>query len=412
MARKIKASLLILTCCSLVLGCSQPTNSSGNKTSAVEDQAPAPAAQSVPPKAKETEILPMIDQRITLMAVGDIMVHQEQLEAAWDNERQSYNFHPFFVKVAPLFKEADLVIGNLETTLSGKAARYTGYPEFNTPESLALTLKQVGFTAVTTANNHSLDRREAGVLSTLAFLDQADLKHTGTFRNAKERDQPLLLEKNGIKLALLSYSYGTNGIPIPKGKPYLINLIQPYLIQKDIAAARAMGADLVAVALHFGAEYQRMPNESQKKIADQCIAAGADLIVGAHPHVLQPYEWRTVSLGDGTKRTGFVFYSLGNFISAQRRDYKDIGAIAKLKILKRMTGETVLEEVEMIPTYVHYYRAQGKRHYVIYPLTQIVAASHAGKDPLLTKQLLQSMSKMYRETMAHLTSLTVKKKTG
>lgn len=411
MIRKIKAGLLGLICCSLVIGCSQPIYSNVKQServiSAVErDPSTTP---DIPPNSNETYVPPMMDQRITLMAVGDIMVHQEELEAAWDSQRKIYNFQPFFVRVAPLFKEADLVIGNLETTLAGQSAKYTGYPQFNSPESLAATLKQIGFTAVTTANNHSLDRREAGVASTIAFLDQAGLQHTGTFRNAEERDQPLLLEKNGIKLALLSYSYGTNGIAIPEGKAYLVNLIQPFLIQKDIAAARAQGADLVAVALHFGAEYQRMPNDWQKKIADQCILYGADLIVGAHPHVLQPYEWRTVSLGDGTKRTGFVLYSLGNFISAQRRDYKDIGAIAKLKILKRITGETLLEGVEMIPTYVHYYRAQGKRHYVIYPLSQTIAASTMGKDPLLSKQIYQAMNKIYRETLAHLASLTVKK---
>jgi poly-gamma-glutamate synthesis protein (capsule biosynthesis protein) len=142
---------------------------------------------------------------------------------------------------------------------------------FNSPAELGHTLKDVGFTAVSTANNHSLDRKESGILQTIKHLDEAGLLHTGTFASPEERDEPLLLKKDGFTLALLSYTYGTNGIAIPDGKPYMINLIDPELIKEDIARAREKGADLVAVALHFGVEYQRQPNEAQKKTAEQCI---------------------------------------------------------------------------------------------------------------------------------------------
>jgi poly-gamma-glutamate synthesis protein (capsule biosynthesis protein) len=434
MIRKIRAMLLVLGSCSMVVGCAQPAyvnvpaeqvkvvatklqtttdqqhpSNPPNPAGATAGTAGSPPNQEQSAASANTPAPTASEERVTLMAVGDIMVHQEQLEAAWDSSQKVYRFQPFFHKVMPLFQEADWVIGNLETTLSGRDARYTGYPQFNTPESLAADLKQVGFTAVTTANNHSLDRRETGVLRTISYLDQAGLLHTGTFRSAEERNRPLFLEKNGIKLALLAYTYGTNGIPIPKGKPYLVNLIQPDLIKRDIAAARSLGADMVAVALHFGAEYQRMPNEQQKKIADLCLSFGADLILGAHPHVVQPYEWRTVTLADGRKRSGFVAYSLGNFISAQRRDYKDVGAILKLTILKQATGETILEQVELIPTYVHYFRKSGKRHYVIYPLPPTMEASTAAKDPALNKELYHYMNKLYQEITRHVTSLTAQK---
>lgn len=351
------------------------------------------------------------EQRITLMAVGDIMVHDEQLEAARLPDGSNYDFAPFFNQVAPIFQEADWLIGNLETTLAGAELKYTGYPMFNSPDSLADTLKQLGFTALTTANNHSLDRREAGVLRTIEALDRAGIQHTGTFRDEASRNQPLLLTKDGFTLALIAYTYGTNGIPIPKGKPYLVNLIDPALIKADIARAREAGVDLVAVALHFGNEYQRQPSAAQREIAGLCIQYGADLVLGAHPHVVQPYEWKTVTLESGMSHNGLIAYSLGNFISAQRRDYKDVGVILKLTLHKGENGEASLEEAEWIPTYVHYYRKNGKRQYVIYPVSLTLAAVQQGqKDPALTKEVLNTLHRLEKEMKLHLDSLQKQEK--
>jgi len=410
--KRYALSLLAIGLASSLLGCSQKAfmqpepQPSPQVTMKVVSAQPV-SQQPLLPEAQEKQE----EKQLTLLAVGDIMVHQEQLEAAWDPKKKVYDFAPFFAKVAPVLKQGDLVLGNLETTLAGSKSGYTGYPQFNSPESLATVLKQVGFSAVTTANNHSLDRREAGVLATIAHLDQAGLPHTGTFRSAEERNQPLFLEKNGIKLALLSYTYGTNGIPIPKGKPYLVNLIQPALIKQDVTRAKLMGADLVAVALHFGNEYQRMPSQFQKNMADVSIQAGADLIIGHHPHVVQPYEWRTVTMADGSKRTGFVAYSLGNFISAQRRDYKDVGAILKLDIRKQTDGKTIIKQSEIIPTYVHYYRKAGKRNYVIYPLPQTLQAN-APRDPQINAETYRHMQRIYQEMIKHVTSFSGQKKTG
>jgi len=397
---------LIMVSFSLLLGCAlpaaQPQLAPATPMAATAETSQPVMEEPVTPPAAEPPA-PDPPVSLTLMAVGDIMGHQEQLDAAWNPKTQSYEFAPFFQKVAPLLQEADWVVGNLETTLAGKEALYAGYPQFNTPESLADTLRDTGFTAVTTANNHSLDRREAGVLATLDHLDRAGLLHTGTFRSPEERDQPLVLEKDGIRLAILAYTYGTNGIPLPKGKPYLVNLMDPELMKADISRARALDVDLVMVSLHFGSEYQRQPNAAQKKAADICLQAGADLIIGHHPHVVQPYEWRTVTLPDGTEHTGFVAYSLGNFISAQRWDYKDVGAILKLQITKE-AGETRVEQVELIPTYVHFYRKAGKRQYVIYPLPLTLAAD-APPDPLISSDLKRYMDRLYRETSIHVVSL-------
>ncbi len=419
MMRKKQFAALMLCVSLLLAACAAPRQATIESQQQVEQPKQGEEQQSgraEPPEQPEqgAEVTPPepVEQRVTLMAVGDIMVHQEQLDAAWNDKSKSYDFYPFFQKVEPLLKQADLVVGNLETTLSGKEAKFTGYPMFNSPESLATTLKQVGFTAVTTANNHSMDRREAGVLKTIEHVEQAGLLHTGTFRSAEERDMPLMLEKNGIKLGIAAYSYGTNGIPVPEGKPYLINLIDQNLIRKDIAAAKTMGADLVAVALHFGVEYQRQPNDQQRKIVDQVFDAGADLIIGHHPHVVQPYEWRELPQADGSIRKGLVIYSLGNFVSAQRGDYKDVGAILKVVIKKGENGNAVLEEADVIPTYVLLTRPGGKRHYVIYPLAETLQAYKEKKEPQLTEANYQFMEKLLKEMTVFVAKPLAQKKTG
>ena len=434
---RIWRSLALVTalCATLVSACTPPfvkTEQGGSpqqanaaqESKAPVEQPPAQIPVSAKPPASSADLPPerspfeggaypsrFPEERVTLMAVGDIMVHDQQLEAAWSPQTKSYDFHPSFVHVKPLFQEADWVIGNLETTLAGSEARYSGYPMFNSPESLATVLKEIGVTAVSTANNHSLDRKEQGVLQTIAHLDEAGILHTGTFRSAEERSQPLLLQKGNVTLALLSYTYGTNGIPIPEGKPYLVNLIDPTLIKQDIEAARNMGADLVAVALHFGEEYSRLPNEKQKQTAELCLQYGADLILGSHPHVVQPYEWKTVIREDGTEHKGLIAYSLGNFISAQRWDYKDVGAILKLTLYKGGKGEAAIESVELIPTYVYFYRKDGKRNYVIYPVPQTLEKWDRGeRDPYLSQEALAYMRQLAKELPVHASQPLTKKK--
>ncbi|WP_429843853.1 CapA family protein [Brevibacillus sp. FIR094] len=416
MNRTWKWALILVIACTSLVGCAAPIAQADKTNQAPNVKAPDPATPpQTAPNHQETQppTLPsrFPEQRISLLAVGDIMMHQEQLDAVWDPATKSYDFQRFFPNVIPMFREADWVIGNLETTMSGSKAKYSGYPMFNSPESLAHLLKEIGFTAVSTANNHSMDRKEQGVLQTIKYLDEAGLPHTGTFASPEDRDEPLLLTKDGFTLALLSYTYGTNGIAIPEGKPYLVNLISPALMKKDIARAREKGADLVAVALHFGNEYQRMPSPEQIKTAEQALTFGADLILGAHPHVVQPYEWKTVTLEDGRQHKGLIAYSLGNFISAQRWDYKDVGAILKLVLYKNESGEASIESAEMIPTYVHFYRKNNKRNYVIYPVSETLEKLKQGqKYPTLTKEAIQYMTQLQKEMPAHVNKVVSKKK--
>jgi len=263
--------------------------------------------------------------RISLLFVGDIMQHDSNIAAAYNSTDKKYNYTACFEYAAPILRSADLAIGNLELTLAG--APYKGYPQFSAPDALAVQLKRLGFDVLVTANNHSLDRRKKGVERTIRVLDSLQLQHTGTFRDSAERASiyPLQIEKNGFRFSLLNYTYGTNGIPVTK--PNIVNLIDTVAIKVDLAKARAQQTDAIIVFMHWGAEYQSLPNAEQKKLAALCFREGAKLVIGAHPHVLQPMVWNQ-------KDDQLIAYSLGNFISGQRPRYRDGGAMLWVELQK------------------------------------------------------------------------------
>ena len=270
--------------------------------------------------------------RLSLLFLGDIMQHDSQIQSAHDALTGSYNYEPCFRFVKKYFMDADLTIGNLELTLGGKP--YKGYPQFSAPDALAAALKNAGVNVLVTANNHSVDRRKKGLERTIRVLDSLEILHTGTFRDTVERlnDYPLLISKNGITLALLNYTYGTNGIPVTK--PNVVNLIDTAVIRKDLYQARQRNPDLTIVFMHWGNEYQNQPSKEQKKLAEFCLQRGANLVIGAHPHVLQPMEWRK-------DQQQVVIYSLGNFISGQRDRYRDGAAIVKVELSKVYYSDSV-----------------------------------------------------------------------
>lgn len=335
---------------------------------------------------------------LNLMAVGDIMMHSPQVTAG--KTSTGYDFRSFFQYIAPTLEKADLVFGNLETPLAGPQTGFTGYPMFNAPDEYADALKASHFNVLTTANNHALDRREAGILRTIEQLNQRGISHTGTFQTAEARNQPLIIEKNNIKLGILAYTYGTNGMTTPAGRSYLVNRIDKQLMQQDIAKAKAAGVDLVVVAMHFGNEYQRKPSTYQKDNVDFLFSAGADIILGSHPHVVQPYEIRTIPNADGTTRKGVVIYSLGNFISNQRDNPTDIGGILSINIVKS-DNKIDIKETSFIPTYVHRYYTGSKRVYNVIPMEQTIM-KHNYRP--FTEADYTRLKSRYEEMMVHAVS--------
>ncbi|MGO4343984.1 CapA family protein [Paenibacillus sp. MCAF9] len=321
------------------------------------------------------------------------MMHTPQLPGAFDKKTNRYNFKPFFAEVKPILEQGDWVIANLETPIAGVEYGYTGYPTFNAPTELGEAIKDAGFNLITNANNHSLDKGESGVLRTLENLKKLGLPSKGTAASQEEADQAVLSEKNGIVMGLLAYTYGTNGIPIPEGKPYLVSLIDEEKIKADIIRLREAGADFITVSLHFGTEYQIIPNEEQKRLARSLVAAGADIIAGSHPHVVQPYEVLETTDENGHEKKGLIIYSMGNFISNQRGESKEYGVIFKVNVRKNMTEGTVtITDVESIPTWVHRYKPDRSFRYRILPIEETLAASN---DTLLTQADYEVLQKNY-----------------
>ncbi|MGM9606767.1 MAG: CapA family protein [Oscillospiraceae bacterium] len=357
--RKLLALLFALL---LLSGCTSSEPSADAVPPSQEVTPSVSAAPTPTPTPNPTPTPPPEPITATLTVAGDIMSHMPQTNDAYVAETGTYDYSPMLRYARPWVEAADLAVGNLETTFSG-GPNYSGYPAFNTPDELGVALKDMGFDLLSTTNNHSLDRGFSGLERTLNTLDSIGLSHVGTYRNQEERDSNhgiVVADCGGISIAFLAYSYGTNGIPVPSGKEWCINLFNTdyattmstpdtALLESDMAAARALGCDLIAVVMHWGIEYRLTPNTYQQQMAETMIDLGADLVLGGHPHVLEPYEFVTTEAGN----TGFVCYSLGNFISSQTYEYTDTTVLLNLELKKDLvTGETTVESVSYVPFYM------------------------------------------------------------
>ncbi len=264
------------------------------------------------------------------MIIGDVMSHSPQVAAARTADGE-YDYEDVFRHFKPLFDSADLVIANLETTLR-TTPPYTGYPCFSAPAQLAFAMRDAGIDIATTANNHICDKNAAGIRSTLSLLDSAGIAHTGAFLDSAHRRSlnPLYREVNGLRFALLTYTYGTNGIPVPRGM--IVNHIDTAVIAADLASIGRGSTDCIIVSYHWGEEYRSKPDRVQKDLAAWTRGRGADIVIGGHPHVVQPFEAHYNA--DSTAVTGATYYSLGNFVSNQRRRYTDGGMMAEITVTK------------------------------------------------------------------------------
>lgn len=267
-------------------------------------------------------------QQVTLLFVGDLMQHQAQIDAAHRGDG-SYDYRHCFSLVGERIREADVAIGNLEVTLGGEP--YRGYPQFSAPDEYLYALRDVGFDILATANNHSLDRHRRGLERTLALIDSAGLVAMGTYRDAADRAQryPLIVEKNGLRIALLCATYGTNGIAATP--PNVVNSLSRDELSADIRRARSMKPDVIIAFVHWGNEYQRYPNAEQQSLARWLIAQGVDHVIGSHPHVVQPIEFVPY---DEFPTQHAIVYSLGNYVSNMSIAHGDVGMCVELTLEK------------------------------------------------------------------------------
>lgn len=332
------------------------------------------------------------DITFTMSVIGDIMCHDSQYKDAYVKETDSYDFSYVFSDVKYYLQIADITVGNLETTFAGKEVGYSNYPTFNTPEQLAYDLKRIGLDVLSTANNHSLDKGYNGLVSTLKYLDDADIAHTGTYSSEEDQNKILIQNVKGVSIAFLSFTYGTNGIPVPSGKDYCINLIDKNLILNQLQLAKEQNPDMICVFMHWGIEYQTKQNKTQEELADFLFQNGVDVILGGHPHVLQPMEKRQITLEDGSTKDGFIIYSLGNFISGQTKDSTKNSAILNLSFTKDgETGNISIDSATYIPTYMYRSSSGSLKRYKLLPIESTISNYESGINTSINKSTYNTL---------------------
>lgn len=300
------------------------------------------------------------ERRVTLLFAGDAMHHTPQLTAAKSDS--GYHYDSVFELVKHQIAAADIAAVNFETTLGGEP--YTGYPQFSAPNEYAIALSDAGFNLFFTANNHALDTGKKGLEQTIQVIKKTGAKQTGTFVSPKERalHYPLMFIKNGIRIAFFNYTYGTNGLK--STAPTIVNLIDTLLIKKDIEAAQLLHPDIMIAVMHWGEEYHTQPSTHQKKIAQFLFNHHIRIIIGHHPHVVQPIQ----SHRDNQTITHVVFYSLGNFFSNQRKLHTDGGMLAKIVLRKSADQAPVaIESVSHSLVWTHKFFKNRKPHYRLLP---------------------------------------------
>lgn len=302
---------------------------------------------------------PFQSQEVSFLFMGDIMGHGPQIRSAYQNSEKKYNYDKVFEPLEDIISSVDFAVANLEVTLAGPP--YMGYPQFSSPDELAEACKNNGMDVLVTANNHSCDRKNSGIIRTVEVLDSFKILHTGTFKDEKKRDQEnlLILSKKGIKVGLLNYTYGTNGIPF--STPAYVNMLDSSLIKQDVINARKKKLDKLIVFVHWGYEYRDFPNSYQKKFNTFFNEIGVDVVIGSHPHVLQPMIYNIEN-----NKEFLTVFSLGNFVSNQRESRKDGGAMFRLSFEKK-GGKVYISRKEYVLTWVHKFMDDGKYQYQILP---------------------------------------------
>jgi poly-gamma-glutamate capsule biosynthesis protein CapA/YwtB (metallophosphatase superfamily) len=298
-------------------------------------------------------------QEVSLLFFGDIMGHGGQIESARQAD-STYDYSSCFRYIEPAFRSANIVTGNLEVTFAGPP--YAGYPAFTSPDELGKALKEAGVNTLVTANNHSYDKGRRGMERTVDILEELYFVRTGTFKDSADfhLHNPQIINIDGIRLALLNYTYGTNGISVHQ--PNIVNHIKQAEIAEHLKKAKSLSPDKIIVFIHWGKEYETTPDLSQKETAKFLFNQGADIIIGSHPHVVQPMH--LINSEEGKEQ--LVVYSLGNFVSNQRKDYTDGGAMVRIELSKK-ENITSITKAEHLLTWVHTPIENGKKQYYILP---------------------------------------------
>lgn len=339
-----------------------------NSTNVIQDS-------SVESETVEEKIEPI---NFTMTAIGDTLCHNTQYWDAYNSSTKQYDFSYVYDDIKVYTSSADITIGSLETTFAGEDRGYSNYPVFNSPDSLATGLKDIGVDVISLAGNHALDYGYSGICRTIDVLDNVGISHLGTYKSAEDQNKILIKDVKGVKIAFINYTYGTNGIPVPSDKPYCLNLIDKDLISKQIKQAKEQNVDMIVACMHWGTEYKTSANDEQKELADFLFKSGVDIILGNHPHVLEPMEKKTITLDDGSTKDVFVVYALGNFTADQRAEITRDSAILNLDITKDSDGKILINKVSYVPIYMYKNSASKVHKFKILDIEKSIANYDSG----------------------------------
>lgn len=336
---------------------------------------------------------PAVDTTFTMTAIGDVMCHNTQYWDAYNKETDTYDFSYVFEDIKHYIEAGDISIGSLETSFAGKDRGYSNYPTFNSPDALAYDLKEMGLDILSTAGNHCLDKGFSGLSRTIDVLDDADIKHLGTYKTAEEQNQILIQEVKGVKIGFINYTYGTNGIPVPSGKDFCVNLIDKDLIKKHIKLAKEQDVDMIVACMHWGTEYRTTANPEQEELADFLFQNGVDIILGNHPHVLEQMEKRTITLEDGTTKDGFVIYASGNFICDQNAENTRNSIILNLTITKHSDGKITIDKAEYVPIYMYKGASSKLKRMKLLDIEKSIADYENGSNKSISQSTYNDLKK-------------------
>ncbi len=298
-------------------------------------------------------------REIKVVMVGDILLH-DGIEQAARRDDGSYDYARLFENTKDLISEADIAIVNQEVIIGGKELGVSGYPCFNAPYEIGDALCDAGFDVICHGTNHALDKGRQGIENCLNYWESnhPDKAVLGICNAEEKQDNVYIWEDNGLKVAILNYTYGTNGIPMPKGMPYAVKLLDKEKIKADLEYAEE-NADFTIVCPHWGTEYELKQNKEQEKMAEYMIANGADLIIGTHPHVIEPIEWKeTIDPVSGKVNRGLVYYSLGNYVNwtsggGSKVTARMVGGMASVVLKQNKSGQVHIKKHDVIPLVSH-----------------------------------------------------------
>jgi poly-gamma-glutamate capsule biosynthesis protein CapA/YwtB (metallophosphatase superfamily) len=338
--------------------------------------------------------------QVNLICTGDIFPGFRMLAGGIQaNGKRDYN--SFYSEVKPYIEGADIATGWFGGPLAAPGENVSGYPKYNNPPEFIQAQKDAGYDIIF-HTNHLLDHDIDGLFRTLRFFKKIGMVYLGGYETEEQSKNTLIINTNNIKIAFLSYLYGANGNFPPKGMKWAVNFIVTNKIKSDIEKAR-QNADFVIVAMHWGVESERQPNLEQTSLATNMALWGADMILGSHPHVIEPAGMIETALTNGKTRKTFVIYSMGNFLSSQTNRYSDCGLMLHYQVEKNSgTGETYLKKISYIPTWVLWKKDIKKQKWSlkIYPTQEGMRAFSSKTDPALTRDDYDNMKLSWDDTLS------------